>query len=68
MIEIRISKESEPGTIYFIPTFVRCKYCNHEIPIRTVKITGMVDCNGGCSKRSSMVDYVKIFGIIKNVT
>lgn len=61
------------GNIYFIPRFIRCEHCNHEIPIghildRDIEILGLIIDHGGCGKASELMHYAKYFGVIKNVT
>jgi hypothetical protein len=68
MPEIKFKTEiAEPGTLYLIPNFIKCIHCGHEIPIGLQHLTGVITDNGGCKKTSSIYDYGKYFGVIKDI-
>lgn len=64
-IDLRISTDVPLGKIYLLPDFIKCRHCSHEIPIGRIYMTGMIDCTGGCGKRSLAVDYAKLLGAIE---
>jgi len=77
MIELKyiLTHEDIPsGNLYLIPRFVRCPLCNHEIPIGEILDDGdnqllhTITDRGGCGKPFPLIEVMKYFGVIKNVT